>query len=99
MSYDGLHGCEKCGNDCIGRLCTSCQQQEYIDNDPCPPSPFELRYCEFCSNQVAGYPPQEDCRTLAGDEYTVMCPECYRDSNVNGGVRVRCVQFEHYVWD
>lgn len=30
--YDGLRGCVKCGNDTLGRLCTSCAHQEMIDN-------------------------------------------------------------------
>lgn len=29
---DGLRGCEKCGNDTTGRLCTECAKQEEIDN-------------------------------------------------------------------
>lgn len=31
--WDGLHGCDKCGNDTTGRLCTSCAEQEMIDAD------------------------------------------------------------------
>lgn len=31
--WDGLRGCDICGNDTTGRLCTSCAQQEMIDND------------------------------------------------------------------
>lgn len=31
--WDGLRGCEQCGNDTTGRLCRSCAEQEMIDND------------------------------------------------------------------
>lgn len=30
--WDGLRGCDICGNDTTGRLCHSCAQQEMIDN-------------------------------------------------------------------
>lgn len=29
--WDGLRSCVQCGNDTTGRLCTSCAQQEMID--------------------------------------------------------------------
>jgi hypothetical protein len=30
--WDGLRGCEICGEDTTGRLCNSCRRQEMIDN-------------------------------------------------------------------
>lgn len=35
--WDGLRGCEKCGNDTTGRLCRSCRDQETIDNSDYAP--------------------------------------------------------------
>lgn len=31
--YDGLRGCEQCGDDTTNRLCHRCREQEMIDND------------------------------------------------------------------
>lgn len=40
--YDGLRGCDICGNYTTGRLCRSCAEQEAIDNDADVPLPEVL---------------------------------------------------------
>jgi len=50
--FDGLRGCEICGNDTTGRLCRSCAEQEVIDNGADVP---EVGYYE--DGEWMPYPP------------------------------------------
>jgi hypothetical protein len=63
--WDGLRGCEICGNDTTGRLCRSCAEQEAIDNGADVPEmtdfdergPFEWAYGFFGGGDPRDFTP------------------------------------------
>lgn len=64
-AWDGLRGCDNCGNDTTGRLCHSCATQEMIDKSDVGYN-WPTLYCDKCKDytlmsdiggcEICGYP-------------------------------------------
>lgn len=70
--WEGLRGCEICGNDTTGRLCNSCRTQEMIDiSDYVPAS------CPKCKSLMVLF-------DWSSDEEGWECRECRHKWGVEG---------------
>lgn len=91
MSWDNIHLCEKCGEYTTSRLCTSCAQQEMIDNDPNPP-PVPTLWCELCGVPISGIP--------SGANFVDVCEGCGNDvrDSIGGEFLTRDSIHIHAYW-